>query len=89
MTSEVLPRSRGAQCQSCASSPGVPPLLCQPPDLPDDIAPKAKVKDAEKDVEKDKEKEKEKPKDYKGLIYLGAGKDIYYHVEPRSAKPIA
>ena len=42
--------------------------------LPEDIAPKAK--------DEDKDKEKEKPKDYKGHIFLGAGKDTYYHVEP-------
>jgi hypothetical protein len=44
--------------------------------LPEDLVPKAK------DAEKDKDKEKEKPKDYKGHIFLAAGKGTFYHVEP-------
>jgi hypothetical protein len=48
--------------------------------LPEDLLPKPKAKDEDK--EKDKEKGETKPKDYKGHIFLAAGKGTYYHVEP-------
>ncbi|HYO48328.1 MAG TPA: hypothetical protein VEW94_00645 [Chloroflexia bacterium] len=44
--------------------------------LPEDLVPQPKAKD------EDKDKEKEKPKDYKGHIFLDAGKGTFYHVEP-------